>query len=186
VDAENPTSGGDGSFIVYGSGNAAKAGVWKIRPDGTGATRLVAGAILPEASPDGRHVLYQFNRGPNLAVVGVAGIDGQPTGFEIRVEVLRPSAPILGRARWMPDGRAIAFVGQDSRGFNGIFVQDFVPGRDTRATRRPLGGFDEEDVAESFGISPDGSRVAFAAWEQTLALVIATDVPGIGRPLIRR
>ena len=34
----------------------------------------------------------------------------------------------LGRARWMPGGRAIAFIGQNERGVNGLFVQDFVPG----------------------------------------------------------
>ena len=182
VDAENPTSGGDGSWIVYGSGNPEKAGVWKIRPDGTRATRLVPGAILPEASPDGRWVLYQLNRGPDLAVVGVASVeDGTPAGFEIRIDVRKASSAIAGRARWMPGGRAIAFVGQDVRGVNGVFVQDFVPGRDTIATRRPVGGFDEAAFAESFAVSPDGTRMVVAAWEQSLSLVLATEVRGVAR-----
>jgi len=183
VDAENPTSGGDGAWIVYGSGNREKAGVWKIRPDGTQAARLVPGAILPEASPDGRHVLYQINRGPSLAVVGVARLDdGRSADFEIRIEVRKASTALPGRARWMPGARAIAFVGQDERGVNGIFVQDFAPGRDTSATRRPFGGFDENAVVESFAIAPDGGRMTLAAWEQSFSLMMATNVPGVRRP----
>jgi Tol biopolymer transport system component len=82
----------------------------------------------------------------------------------------------------MPDGRAIAFVGQDENGVNGVFVQDFVPGRDTSDTRRRLGGFDPDNSTESFAISPDGRFLTIAAWEQLFNIVIADNVPGIRRP----
>jgi serine/threonine protein kinase len=183
VDAENPTSAG-GAWIVYASGHPQKAGVWKIRPDGTQATLLVPGAILPEASPDGKFVLYQINRGPKVAVVGVARVeDGRPIGFEIRIDVRKASPAIVGRARWMPSGRAIAFVGQNEDGVNGIYRQDFAPGEDTTATRRPIGGFDEAALAESFAVSPDGKRIVLAAWEQSLSVVVAENVAGVDRPL---
>ncbi len=88
---------------------------------------------------------------------------------------------ILGRARWMPDGRAIAFIGQDERGVNGVFVQDFTPGRDSTSTRRKLGGFDLENSAETFAISPDGRTLTIGGWEQMFNIMTASNVPGIER-----
>jgi hypothetical protein len=107
--------------------------------------------------------------------------DGAPVPFEILVTRRLNTTAVLGRSRWMPDGRAIAFVGQDERGINGVFVQDFLPGRDTSSTRRKLGGFDPENFAESFAISPDAKYLTVAGWEQMFNIAIATNVPGIER-----
>jgi Tol biopolymer transport system component len=83
--------------------------------------------------------------------------------------------------RWMPDGKAIAYLAQDDGGVNGIFVQDFVPGVDTQKTRRPLGGFDRERATESFGISPDGKMLAIAGWEQLFSIMSVEGVPDVVR-----
>jgi Tol biopolymer transport system component len=180
-DAENPTATPDGAWIVYASGAAKNAGIWKIRPDGTDATRLATGLLLnPELSPDGAYVAYRtsFSTGTSQLLVRVVRTaDGATVPFEI-------VAPDNGnghaaRARWLPDGRAIAFVGADEEGVQGIFAQDFVPGADTSATRRKLGGFDPERLAESFGISRDGRRLIVAAFEQTSNLMAAEHVPGV-------
>jgi Tol biopolymer transport system component len=85
----------------------------------------------------------------------------------------------------MPDGRAIAFVAQDENGVYGIFAQDFVPGRDTSATRQPMGGFDKQAETESFGISPDGSHIVIAGWERVFSIVEADGVSGISSPARR-
>lgn len=160
---------------MYSSGAPGRAGVWKVRPDGSEARLLVPEVILPEVSPDGTHLLYQTNRTPRLAVIGVASIaDGRPVPFEIPITVHRPSPAILGRARWMPDGRAIAFIGQDELGASGIFVQPFAPGEDTTALRTALAGFDPERVSESFGIAPGGDRLVLAEWEQSSAIIGVT------------
>ena len=82
----------------------------------------------------------------------------------------------------MPDGRGIAFIGQNENGINGIFIQEFVPGKDTSATRRPLCCFDQEAATESFGISPDSSRMTVAMWEKVFSLVSAERVPGVLPP----
>ena len=82
----------------------------------------------------------------------------------------------------MPDGHAIAFVGQDENGFNGIFVEDFVPGQDTSGTRRRLGGFDPEASAESSVVSPDGSHIVVAGWEQLFSIMTAEGLEGIAPP----
>jgi Tol biopolymer transport system component len=188
VDAENPTMTPDGEWIVYGSGNPAKRGLWKIHRDGGNATRLIAGsAAMPEVSPDGRYVAFVTNIVPKSATLRVVGTaDGKPSGFEAVLPIRNSNlSSSIGRSRWMPHGHAISFLGQDNRGINGIFVQDFVPGKNTTETRRPLAGFDEDTAAESFGISPDGTRLIVASWEQTFSLVVADKVSGITAPLKR-
>ncbi len=184
VDATNATSTPDGRWIVYSSGHPEKVGVWKVHRDGSEATLLAAGWDgPPEVSPDGQYALGSVGYGSRSVVVRVVRIaDGVGVPFEILVERRRETTARMGRGRWMPGGRSIAFVGQDERGVNGVFVQDFVPGQDTTATRRPLAGFDPEASTESFGISPDGSRIVVAAWEQLFSIMTAEGVPGIAPP----
>ena len=76
-------------------------------------------------------------------------------------------------------GRAVAFVGRNEKGVPGVFVQDFVPGKDTSKTRRPLGGFDPDRVTETFGISPTGARLAISSTESVTNLIVASAVGGI-------
>jgi Tol biopolymer transport system component len=182
--AENPTATPDGQWVVYSSGHPQKAGLWKIHPDGTGASHLVKGrASLPDVSPDGRYVLYRVFSGKYPARVKVARVeDGGEEPFEIAVDARRRTTVTLGRARWTPDGKAIAFVGQDERGASGVYVQDFAPGRDTSATRRPLAGFDPDVATESFGLAPDGSRLVLAGWVQLFSLMEADGLPGLLAP----
>jgi eukaryotic-like serine/threonine-protein kinase len=185
VGAENPTATRDLSFIVYVSDDPKpeKGGVWRIKPDGTGAARLLeAGHWVPEVSPDGRYALavkFQADRTENrIRVVEVA--TGKAVPFEIAVPYPRTAANVTwGRARWMPDGRRIAFVGVDEFGRSGVFVQEFAPGRDTASTRRPVAGFLVDAVTESFGVSPDGRRVAVATLEASQSLMLAEGVPGV-------
>jgi len=182
--AENPTATPDGKWIVYSSGNPQKAGLWRIHPDGTGATQVVKGRVsLPDTSPDGRHVLYRVFSGKYPAILRVVRLeDGQAEPFEIAVDAKRRTTVTLGRARWMPDGKAIAFVGQDEDGGSGIYLQDFVPGQDTVATRRKLGRFSPDIAAESFGVAPDGSRLVVAGWVQLFSLMEGEGLPGLLAP----
>lgn len=185
VDAENPTATPDGQWIVYVSTNPEKAGIWKIRPNGRDARRLIGGTYaMPEVSPDGRYALYSSNYMTGRVPLRVIEVEtGKLVPFEIEIAVPAGKPRVaLGRARWMPGGRAIAFIGQDEDGVAGIYVQDFAPGKDTRATRRKLGGFDAELATESFGISPDGSRIVIASWEQLFSLMLAERLPGVEPP----
>jgi serine/threonine protein kinase len=181
VDAEDPVATLDGHWILYVSRSPEKRGLWRVRPDGTDASRLVADGGRAEISPDGQYILYRIPFG-----LRACRLDGTTVAFEISVESRRSTAVVLGRVRWMPDGRRIAFVGQNENGVNGIFVQDFVPGQDTSRTRRPLGGFDPEASVESFGISPDGSRMVVAGWEQLFSIMTAEGLEGIAPPAIKQ
>jgi Tol biopolymer transport system component len=188
--AENPTATPDGEWIVYSSGNPEKPGLWKIRVDGTEATHLYGGrATIPEVSPDGRHAVFRSFTGKYPARLKVARLDGEGQAgdealedFEILVEAHRRTTISLGRARWLPDGSGIAFVGQDETGATGIYAQDFVPGQDTTATRRKIAGFDPDVAAESFGIAPDGSRLVVAGWLQLFSLMEAEGLTGLTAP----
>jgi len=178
--AQNPQETPDGKWVVYHSTNVAHPGLWRMRADGRDPVRLFKGAIqLPEISPDGQNVLFVDGLAAKIRVVRLQ--DGAAVPFDIAVVRRTNTTAILGRARWMPDGRAIAFVGQDERGVNGVFVQDFAPGRDTIATRRKLGGFDPENSAETFGISPDGRMLTIGGWEQSFNVMIASGVLGVER-----
>jgi len=183
LDAENPTMGGTGEWIIYWSANPDKLGVWKIRPDGTEATRLAEGPYLqPEVSPDGRYASYVLIELEELrSVISVVDTETgeiQPHSIEVPVR-MQSSGIIYGRCRWLPDGSALAFVGQDEEGRSGVYLQDFVPGTDTSSTRRKLAGFSSDFITESFGFSPDGKRVTIAALEPTQRLLLAEGVPGI-------
>jgi serine/threonine protein kinase/Tol biopolymer transport system component len=179
VDAENPTETPDGEWIVYSSSNPAKPGIWKIHPDGSGASRLVAGLFAhPEVSPNGEYVVFQtvfVPEGVSIRVVRVA--DGAAVPFEIRIQ----GNQLIGRSRWLPGSRGIAFVGQGDGDVTGVYAQDVVPGRDTSSTRRRLAGFDSEFPTESFGLSSDGSAITVAVWEQLLGIMTAEGVTGVSR-----
>ena len=174
-DAENPTMTPDGLWIVYSSSNPEHSGLWKIHPDGSSASLLVPGSwSTPEVSPDGVWVAFRSQALPRmLHVARVEDGEVQPFPSEL------PGGLFAARARWMRGSRALAFTGFDAAGALGVFVQDFVPGRDTRASRRPLSTFDPDLPIESFGIAPDGSRAIYSRLEQSSALMLAEGLPGI-------
>ncbi len=181
VDVENPTITADGRWIVYSSWNKDKRGIWRIHPDGSGAARIAAGALFnPEVSPNGQYALYLLTiRADQNAIRVVRISDGSEIPFQILCDIRRQSNWLIGRARWIPPGRAIAFVGQNGKGVNGIYAQDFIPGKDTSATRRELGGFDPETATETFGLSPDGTHMTISSWDLVSSIMIAERVPGI-------
>ncbi len=173
VDAENPSATPDGRWIIYASGAPGRTGVWRARFDGSGATRIVPAVVLPEVSPDGRFVLFQTTRDARTSVVGVAVIeDARILPFEIRVPIRRQTVALLGRARWMPDGKAIAFLGQDDQGATGVFLQPFDPEREHLDPPRPLAGFSGDRIVESFDV--DAGHVILAETDQRSEIIAIT------------
>ena len=184
IDAENATMTADGEWVVYAAGGPDTVGIWRIRPDGSEAERLIVGERTnPEVSPDGRYALFVRPFGDSgigqIGAVNVVDIrSGELVDFSIQIERSSLAANITyGRGRWMPDGSAIAFVGIDAEERTGIYLQDFEPGVDTSHTRRKLAGFFDDLTTESFGISPDGSRLALAVIDATDSVMLAEGVP---------
>ena len=181
ADAENPTSTPDGKWIAYASNDALRSGVWKMREDGSELTRLVAApAGVAEVSPDNQHVIYVTGDNPRHSVAVVYRLaDGKPV-FRTAIDGSDTSNTLIGRPRWMPDGRHLAFIAEDAQGVRGVAVQAFVPGRDTTATRAPLGGFNADEPTESFAISPDGRHMVISARAQSNGIFIAEGLQDIG------
>ncbi|MEE8366884.1 MAG: hypothetical protein V3S30_01070, partial [Thermoanaerobaculia bacterium] len=135
-----------------------------------------------EVSPDGRWALYVLSTQPKRAEVRVVEIaTGDIADWQIRLSVESQSPNVTyGRGRWFDEGRAIAFVGLDESGKIGIYAQDFVPGEDTTATRRPLAGFYDNLNTESFGVSPDGTAIVLAVIQETRTLMLAEGLEDSG------
>jgi serine/threonine protein kinase len=186
ADAENPTFTSDGEWIVYWSSNQEKLGIWRIRPDGNDATLLVGGAFLvSDVSPNGRYAAYLFQEHDELRTfINVVEIEtGKVLPFRITVpSPLGMGNIIFGRVRWLPDGSGLAYIGLDENNRSGVFAQDFIPGKDTSDTRRPLAGFSSDFVSESFGISPDGTRLTLATLELKNHLMLVDGVSGVRPP----
>jgi Tol biopolymer transport system component len=184
VDAENPVATPDGQWILYASANPRSRGIMRIRPDGNGAATLVAGNMqIPEISPDGRHVAFVADLGSERPALRVANVeDGTLVGFQVPLPPRTPAGDVdVGRCRWFPDGRALAFIGSGPDGIYGVYVQEFT--HTGRMTPRPRLVASEPDLAvESFGISPDGTSLTVAYLEQVSNLMTAENVPRVGRP----
>lgn len=186
IDAENPAMTPDGKWIVYNSYNPDLQirGIWKIHPDGSGGQRIAGGLTQwPEISPDGRFASFGFYKqslNDPLTYEHVVEIE---TATEIPFEIQVSNRDrVGGRMRWMPDGKAIVFIDEDASGNWGLFAQDFVSGKDTRSSRRPLGGFDPDRKVDTFAISPDGSNIILAEVEVLSSLIMAENVPGVEPP----
>ncbi len=181
-DAQNPTQTRDGRWIVYSCANRRHPGLWKIHPDGSGAELLAPGAVqIPEVSPDGVWSTYLITVRTTSVLHVIRTEDGMDMTFAVFPEPRRKTSVFPGRARWTPDGKHIIFTGQDEKGLDGVFIQDFIPGKDTAPTRRPFAGFDPDWITESLGLSPDGKRLVLSESERVFSLMIAEGVPGLER-----
>jgi hypothetical protein len=91
--------------ILYSGCLGDACGIVAMRPDGTLARQIVAGSsdTNPEASPDGRHVVFMSSRDGNWEVYRVE-IDGS------HLQRLTRNPANDGLPAWSPDGRHVAFV----------------------------------------------------------------------------
>ena len=192
VDAQNPTIGRDAQWVVYASANLEKAGIWRIRPNGADASRIVAGSgdlplTLPEISPSGQYALYRqddrLRRRSTIRVVDVHTAREVPFEIVVPYNLHERAMNILwGRARWTPDGQAIAFIAQDSDGRASVYQQQFSPDRDTSASRRRLESSLPRSTIESFGISPDGKSIIVSDGFSSQSVMLVEGLVGIEPP----
>ena len=173
-DAQHPSLPSAEDWLVYNSTNPERSGVWKIKLTGLDGTQIAKGDTRwPEASPDGRYVLYTAILPAAREIRVVSLENGAPVSFHASLSI--DGNPSLGRAKWMPDSKSIAFIGEDDERRSGVYVQPL------NGPRRKLGGFMAGRFVESFALSPDGTRLTIAADERSSELMQASNVPGVGR-----
>jgi Tol biopolymer transport system component len=172
--------------VVYSSSNTTKPGIWKVRPDGQDATRIVQGPLhyVPDVSPDGRCAAYLLTDQVNLRnTIRVVEIEtGRDSGFEIEVRYGRQMTSgdvTWGRARWSPDGQWLLFIGQDEAGRAAVFRPRFSPGTDTSATRQHIVSSLPGALTESLMMSPDGRFITVSDGYYVRRLVLAEHVRGV-------
>jgi len=165
-DAENPVASADG-WVVYASSNPEHPGLWKIRFDGSQATRIVAGTIAwPDISPDGQFVLYHTIRSvfdSHINVVRLA--DGSPVSF----------SAAGNRARFSADGHSIFYI--ENRGRHGVFSQAFPS--EAGAPRKELVKGPVDSLVDTFTISVDSKRAVISLAEPSRSIMMVEGVPGI-------
>jgi len=130
---------------------------------------------LPELSPDGKWASF-IDGDLQLSVVSIEGGDSRRFA-----ELAPPTSASLqmGRSRWNPDGSTIVFVDLDETGKAALLTQDFEPNADTRATRRVVIADSGDGQLESFGISPDGTRIVVSYVEPLSSVNISDPIPDI-------
>ncbi|MCI0446568.1 serine/threonine-protein kinase [bacterium] len=180
-DAENPTTTIDKRWIFYNSYNPEKRGIWKIHPDGSGAVKIFSGLTeLPEVSADGNYVAFIFYEHTLTDPYHYLKVADTSTGAIVfQVKIKQTGYALTGRCRWMPDGKSIAYIDMNEAGTLGVFLQDFVPGKETFNTRRAIAGFDPNRNSETFAISSNGASIILSEIENLSSLVRIENVPGL-------
>ena len=147
----------DEPLLLYGHVTGAGGGVFAMRPDGTGRTRLATDALpgvhkRGDWSPDGRDVVFVDETTERL---WIAHLDGRPSE---RLAVCEHGG--CDYPSWSPDGRKVAYsrvesadgvIGPESVG---IEVLDLATGSVSQVIRlhRPL-------LADVPRWSPDGTQL---------------------------
>lgn len=126
--------------------------------------------VHPVVSADGQYVVYQRPQAgaSTLHVVRVS---------DRKVFTLAGglSGVISLRAQWFGAKHTVAFRAVDASGRAVIMAQDFRPDEDTTATRRPL----IVAEAETYALSPDGTRAVLSLIDEASGLMMAEGVEGL-------
>ena len=111
LDAENPAVAPDHRWVLYSSANGDKSGLWQVPLGGGPAEHVLrGGTLIPDLSPDGRHVSVITavgTLGAQLSVFDLAERKLLSAGVPLHVY---PGTVQFGRSRITPDGSAVVFL----------------------------------------------------------------------------
>lgn len=170
VDAENPSLPTSGDWIYYDSSNPKRDALWRIARNGGDPKLVVAGeTIHPSVSADGVYVVYQRPETGGAAAIDVVRVSDS--------SVFTLVSGITGlttvRPTWLGATYTVVYRALDANGRLTLFAHDFVPG--TGNTRRALITAD----AETFAISPDGTRAILSVIDEASGIMFAEGIAGV-------
>ncbi len=183
--AENPTVTADGKWVIYSADRSEGAGIRRARLDGKGDLLINASARgHPEVSPDGRYVVVRtqsINDVTELRAVVVASGALLPEGARLNAAGLPAGSGItLGRARWLPGGREVAYTGLTGKGSVGLLAIGFDPRRGLVGPTRTLLDGSPDLLPESFAFARDGRlTVSFLRRSSNLMTASGLDLSGL-------
>ncbi len=165
-EAVYPSWTGDGHWVVYQAGFTwfRPLSVWKVDPGGGVAARLASPtSIRPAASPDGRRVAY-YSLNEGRWVIRVIPIDGGSAFGTFPLPANSSSRAL----RWMPDGRAFAYI-VTVDGVSNVWKQPLEGG-----APEPVTDFRSDRMVD-FAWSRDGRLLAVMRAVETSDAVRITD-----------
>jgi hypothetical protein len=138
-------------------------GIWKVRPDGTDAALVSAGAFLvPDVSPDGKYVAL---RGAGRKrVVRIA--DGV---------FLEEDLAGTDRYRWSVEGSKTFLWALGGLANRNVRRFPFDPERGALGPAEATEVLGGESNAETFGVAPDGSAMTFASFANRRGQLVRID-----------
>jgi len=143
-------------------------GLGKVSLDGgepTLLSKLTCGMF--DISPNGEEIacLYRsgHSRSSKLAIIPFSG--GRP----IELVDLPANVEDWLRISWTPDGRAVAFVDDESGGVGNVWIQPVTSGQPHQLTHFTSDGI------QTFAWSPDGRYLAFSRATETTDAVLITN-----------
>ena len=164
--AQNPSLSRDGAWIVFVLQDAGegKNGIWKIRPDGSAATQVIAGSyLIPEVSPDGRYVATRVAGSRRLVRIA----DGA---------LLEADLADTNRYRWsIENGRTYLWALGSTELGNDIRRYPFDPERGALGSAERILASAAAREAETLGVAPDGSAFTFASFANRRGQLIRID-----------
>ena len=182
VDAENPAATRDGRSVIYSSAHPTKYGLWRVPLEGGAEEHLLSGGtLIPDLSPDGRFlstILAVGTLEPKLVVLDLETGRMLPGAVTVRPV---PGIFVIGRARWLADGSAVAYTAYDANG-RCLLVRRSLEFWRTGAGKPDTLFRRTTDDIESFGFSPDGRRATVSVLDYLSGLTIAEAVKGIVPP----
>ncbi|HVS03637.1 MAG TPA: protein kinase [Thermoanaerobaculia bacterium] len=166
-DAQNPTMTADGRWIVFSRQDApdGQNGVWKVRPDGSGATLVVAGPLRhPEASAAGELVAFSPPGWEDVRRLARLG-DGR------RLDGPQGTA----RHRWSLGPRLFLWALVDGEPGRAIARWPVDPDSGALGPLEVLPAADPDYTYETLGVARDGSAFAYSSNANRRAQILRID-----------
>jgi len=154
--------------VIYTTFSTGGFRIWKGSADGGNDVQLIDKyALIPSISPDGKSIACFYvadsTRATKLGIFPVEG--GEPIN---QFDLLVNAGSGTPNVRWMPDGRAVAYIASQG-GVSNIWVQPIDGGPPKQLTDLTTGRI------FWFDISRDGKQLALSRGTQTSDVVLMKD-----------